>query len=251
MEQRRSTIKEFITRHGEASIDQLMELLPDFSAMTIRRDLDFLETQGVLIRTHGGARLNPAGPGREDIYGLREAVHIEEKEIIAHKAAALVNPGSTMYIDAGTTCMAFARSISDVSAPIITNGANIAVELALRCKNTPVHMLGGQLNPLSLAVSGSTAIRNLSGINIDTAFMSTSGFSPDGGFTNGILQEYELKSAVISKSRRVIMLADDSKYNKNLLYTFARAADIHIFVTNRTPPAEFARYLEEAGTKIV
>lgn len=251
MQDRRNAIKEYIVKNDEASIDKLMELFPGFSAMTIRRDLDYLEETGFVIRTHGGARFNRAFTAREDLYAMREIENSAAKEAIARKTVALIDPSRAVYIDSGTTCMALARILPETDAPVLTNGVNIAAEISLKNRCTPVSLLGGAVSPISLAVSGSMSLKHLAGLNIDTAVMSASGFSPEAGFSNGNIQECELKKAVVAKARLVIMMIDDSKFFKNLPYTFARETDIKHLVSNTRPPDEIVCRLADAGAQLI
>lgn len=252
MDKRRDIIKQYVIKHESATIEELRSLFPDKSTMTIRRDLDYLQGEGVLIRTHGGARVNPAVTRSEAFYGIREIENAREKDIIASKAVHLLLGLKSLYLDAGTTVMALMRRIEtlqDIS--VITHGVNIALEAASKSRITQVTVLGGAVSPKSLAASGNTTVTQLSGMNIDTAVMSSSGFTPESGFTNGNMSECELKRAVISKSHRVIMLMDSSKIGNSLLYTFARPEDIDILVTDRALSPELQAIFEQAGVTVL
>ncbi|MBR3691191.1 MAG: DeoR/GlpR transcriptional regulator [Clostridia bacterium] len=235
MEERRRAILAYLVSHGRASVEELNDLFPGTSAMTIRRDLDYLEQAGEVIRIHGGAMLNPARILQEAQYGVREVENREAKDRIARLAADILGDTRSIYIDAGTTCMEFARQLSAGGLLVTTSGANIAAELAGRNPDMTVTMLGGSLNPRSLAVSGSQSIEQVRNINIDTAVMCTSGYAPGAGFSNGHIGESELKRAVIAKARRVILLMDGTKLGKTLPYTFARPEDVDIIICDRDP----------------
>lgn len=235
MEERRRAILAYLRAHGRATVEELNELFPDTSAMTIRRDLDYLDQAGEVIRVHGGAMLNPARGIQEAQYGIREVENRDAKIRIAELTLSLLRDTRTIYIDAGTTCMEFARRLGDGELLVTTSGANIAAELAGRNPGMSVTMLGGSLSPRSLAVSGSQSIAQLAHMNIDTAVMCTSGYSPDAGFSNGHIGESELKRAVIAKARRVIMLADMAKFGRTLPYTFAMPSEVDVLVCDRDP----------------
>lgn len=244
-------MREYIIRRGDVTIDELAALFPERSVMTIRRDLDYFEANGLVIRTYGGAKLNPlAFKSHEDYYSIREVENAAAKAEIAKKAVGLLSGERAVYIDAGTTAMAFARALPDREIIIITPGVNIALELLSRKRPMSVTVAGGNLNPRSLSASGAQTVDSLRGINIDTAVMSTSGFSFENGFTNGIMQECEVKSAVIAKARRVIMLMDSSKLEKSLPYTFARLTDIHALVTDGALPLDAADRIKTEGINI-
>lgn len=235
MEERRRAILAYLVTHTRATVEELNELFPGTSAMTIRRDLDHLEQEGEVIRIHGGAMLNPARTLQEAQYGVREVENRDEKARVATLAVQQLGDTRSIYIDAGTTCMEFARLLSGSGLLVTTSGANIAAELAGRNPDMTVTMLGGSLNPRSLAVSGSQSIAQVQNINIDTAVMCTSGYAPGAGFSNGHIGESELKRAVIAKARRVILLMDGTKLGRTLPYTFARPEDVDIIICDRNP----------------
>lgn len=245
MEERRGILKSYILEHSRATVEQLNALFPDTSSMTIRRDLDVLEQSGSIIRIHGGAMANPAFGLDEELYGIREVENSEAKRHIAHIAVSLAADLRSIYIDAGTTAMEFARQLPDCDLLVTTPGANIGMELAARNTRMAVTLLGGNISRKSFAASGSISMRQLESINIDTAFMCTSGFAPQSGFTNGNAQESELKRFVMSKARRVIMMVDSSKFGKTLPYTFAKPENIDLLITEREPEGEIAAQFQK------
>ena len=252
MDERKEFIRAYILLHGSASIAELNSYFPDKSAMTIRRDLSALEEAGVLIRTHGGARVNPAYAGNEPSFDLREVEDSKGKRAVAKKARELAAGLRSVYLDAGTTVTAFAREIEKVEEmTVITNGVNIAHELMMKPRPPQLTLLGGRVNGRTLAVSGGSALRQIEGMNIDTAFMSTTGFAPQTGFTGNDLAECELKRAVIAKANRVIMPMTSVKRERSMLYTFAQAEDIDYLVTDEPPEEEAAALLKNAGVTVL
>lgn len=229
---RQQQMLHILEQKGEVHLQQLKDVFPDVSMMTLRRDLINLENEGHLIRTHGGAvnakKFN-AVSGEEDAYSRRASENIEAKLKIAEKAAALVEEGRSIYFDAGSTIMCLARLLSDDNYSILTCGANIALELVKKL-NISVVTLGGLLNRNTLSVSGPGAMTFLDSVNIDIAFMSASGFSADNGFTVSNMYECELKRKVVSRAKKVILLVDSGKVNKVLPFTFAHLQDIDTLV---------------------
>ena len=252
MDERREFIRAYILLHGSASIAELNGYFPEKSAMTIRRDLTALEEAGILIRTHGGARINPAYAGNEPFFDLKGAEDTAEKRIVAKKAAPLAAGLRSVYLDAGTTVTAFARELAKVDEmTVITNGVNIAHELLMKPRPPQLTLLGGSVNGRTLAVSGTPALRQIAEMNIDTAFMSTTGFSLQTGFTGNDPAECELKRAVIRKANRVIMLMTRMKKQRSMLYTFAEAGDIDILVTDDAPEENVREAFAAAGVTIL
>jgi len=230
--ERRELLLKYIRENGQVTQKELAKLCPDVSDMTLRRDLAYLEERGHIIRTRGGAvATNSFSMIAEDIYSQRALQYTEEKHSIARAALQFVQPNCAIFIDSGSTMMAFTKQLPDESYFIITAGANIALE-AVRKNKPSVTLIGGNLSRNTLSASGYHSIDVINTINIDLAFMSCSGFGLDTGFTSGSHAECELKRAVIKKARRKIMLMDSSKQDKRMPFTFAHLSDIDVLVTD-------------------
>ncbi len=251
--ERQSRIMDILEQKGDVQLQQLKDIFPDVSLMTLRRDLISLESEGRLIRTHGGAvsaKRADIFSGEEDEYARRAAENIEAKLQIARNAIPLVEKGRSVYFDAGSTIMCLARQLSDENYSIVTSGANIALEL-LKKQNTSVVTLGGLVNRNTLSVSGPNALSALDTVNIDIAFMSASGISLDSGLTVSNVYECELKRKVVGRSKKVILLADTQKINKNMTFTYANLEDIDILVTEKRPQEDMLSEAEKHGVKIL
>jgi DeoR/GlpR family transcriptional regulator of sugar metabolism len=217
------------------TLPQLSALFPEVSLMTIHRDLSQLQEDGFLVKIRGGARYI-ANVSNEPAFAAREIVGKSAKQAIAGKAVPFLSGSSSIFIDAGTTMMAFAKHIPDVQANVMTTGPNIALELARKPMMT-VNLCGGALNKNNLTLSGDTAIDCLSGINIDTAFVVASGYSQGSGFTCGMESEARIKKLVVGKARTSIVLIDSSKFERMLPYTFAGLSDFSCMITDLDPAA--------------
>ena len=247
---RRDNIREYIRARGEVQFKELEQLYPSVSSMTIRRDLAYLEGKGHIIKTRGGAKaISQVSMSIEDIYSARATANMDAKVKIARKAIHFLETGRSIFIDSGTTTMCLAKLIPDEYLSIITSGPNIALEIAKNA-NTSVTIIGGQLNRNNLTISGANSLDFIKGINIDIAFLATSGFSLKSGFTVGNFNECELKRAVIKKARKVILLMDGSKLDKNMPYTFAALKDIDIFVTDTPLPDNVIKVAEKGSVEI-
>ncbi|GHV01744.1 GntR family transcriptional regulator [Clostridia bacterium] len=245
---RKKEIKDMLETDGEARLSELAVRFPDVSEMTLRRDLIYFEEMGFAFRTHGGARIREHHKS-EPYYKLRETENRAAKEYIAKLALQYIQ-GQTVFLDSGTTMMAFARSLKTYNLDIVTTGPNIALELAAT-SNSAFRLLGGQLNRHNLTVSGSMAMENVGKIGIDTAFMASSGYTLGAGFTCGSQSEAELKRLVVSRAVRKILLMDSSKFGRDMLFSFAELQDIQYFITDMRPPEWLLRAAREASTKVV
>lgn len=246
MKERREAIRKYIELRGEVSISDLAKEFSRWSEMTIRRDLNFLASEKSVILTRGGVRTLPSSFGiTEDVYSERETRNAAAKQLLAEKAAGLIEEGSGIFVDAGTTAMALARVIPDFNGVIVVSAPNIALELAVKKARPTIILLGGTLSRRAMSVSDSEAERQLSGLNIDTAFLATSGFDEHAGFSVGSRADAMLKRTVISHSRRVVMLLDSSKVGVMLPFTFARPEDVDVLITDNDLPPALRRMLSE------
>lgn len=227
---RQTIIIDYLAKHGEAKNSELLPLIGDVSMMTLIRDLNKLEEDGQLVRTHGGAIIAPTVTGKQELaFAYRINQNTLEKDDLATIAATLVTPEHAYYFDSGSTILSMAGQINDEHHIIVTSATNTAIELS-RSGNNTVTMLGGQLSTNTLSCSGPQAERMLQDINIDVAFMATSGYSSHGGFTVGSLAEATLKREVIRKSTLTIVLLDHSKLNKSYPFTFAELGAVDIII---------------------
>jgi len=251
--ERQGRILEILDKEGEVQLQQLKGIFPEVSMMTLRRDLISLEEQGCVIRTYGGAvsvRKLSGVKGEEDEYSIRAAENVEAKMKIAEKAVPMVEKGRSIYFDAGSTVMCLARILPDDSFSIVTSGANIALELVKKLK-TSVVALGGLVNRNTLSVSGPEALALMENINVDIAFMSASGFSLTSGFTVANIYECELKRKVVKRAKKVILLMDTGKINKDLPFTYATLEDIDIWICEGSLPPEVEKEAKKHGAEVV
>jgi DeoR/GlpR family transcriptional regulator of sugar metabolism len=250
---RQSHILRILEQKGEVQLQQLKKTFPDVSTMTLRRDLISLESEGYLIRTYGGAvnlkKLNNIS-GEEDEYSKRALENVESKVIIAEKAAALLEKGRSIYIDAGSTTMCLAQIIPDELFSVVTSGVNIGIELVKK-HSISVFTLGGLMNRNTLSVSGPAAVEYIKDINIDIAFMSASAISLDSGCSVSNVYESELKRNIIEKAKKIVLLADSSKINKNLPFSYAKLEDVDIWVCDSELPDDYKEAAKKLNVKII
>jgi DeoR/GlpR family transcriptional regulator of sugar metabolism len=146
--------------------------------------------------------------------------------------------------------MCFASILPDISLTVLTSGPNIALEV-LKNHNPTVNLIGGLINQDNLCVSGKQSLNFIKDVNIDIAFMSSSGFSAKDGFTCGNYSEAELKKTIIKKANRVIMLMDSNKVDKSLIFTFASIKDIDIIITDSALPESIQSIISKTSTELI
>lgn len=249
--ERRRLINDFIQRKQEVTVSELKSLVADVSEMTIRRDLEALEHDGFIIRIHGGAKsINSINLLVEDVFSKRNASNIDKKQLIGEKAAEYVIAENSIYLDSGSTVMALAQRMPDKRVLISTCGLNIALELG-RLKNSTVNVIGGEFNKNSISMSGPQAEKNISNLNFDTAFVAATAFSMESGFSCGTVYDCEIKSMVLKKAKRRILLMDSTKIDKAMPYTFAWPEDVDMVISDDGLPEEIRDFLQNKGVKVI
>lgn len=250
-EERRKAIEQLVSTKGEALLPELEDMFPDVSTMTLRRDLIYLEKMGVVRRTRGGAiSVSRVSRPYEDAFSRRAQRDLVSKRAICRAAMGLLAPESMVFLDSGSTLMQFAEMMPDDDYVVVTSGPNIALELAAKAR-PDILLLGGRLRRNTLSISGEWAAGALEKLNIDVAFMATSGYSPDRGFTSGSIEESGIKSLVLARARQRVMLMDRSKVSRVLPFTFAQMEDIETLVCDEPLPEAVMKRAEECRVEVI
>ena len=229
-------IAELLDKRGKLTLEQLEEYFPNVSQMTLRRDLFQLEEEGKIIRVRGGAMsVKEVQKASGEPYTKKATIHTDEKIEIAQKAAVLVDEGSSIFIDGGTTALYLAKELPDMTCNVFTNGIAVAKELAQK-KNVTINLLGGQLIKENLSTASPLASQYFTDTNFELAIISASAFTPENGFSCGSQIEADLLKLVRKKAKFLYMMLDSSKIGKIMPYTFARAEDINVLITDEAFP---------------
>lgn len=220
------------------------------TAETIRRDLTALERHGLLRRVHGGAipldRL-----GFEPGLAARDAVLTVEKERIAKAALEELPPEGAILLDSGTTTARLADVLpADRDLTVVTNSLPIAMKLSGR-PNLTLLLLGGRVRGRTLAAVDVWAMRALEDTFVDVAFLGTNGFSVQRGLTTPDPTEAAVKRAMIGAARRVIVLADHTKFGNDALMRFGSFEDVDTLITDSGLEVELVGGIESAGVSVV
>ena len=252
MNGRQQQIKKMLESAGEVHLQNLRKVFTDISEMTLRRDLSLLENEGYAIRTHGGAVSTnkiDLHDGQENEYSKRAKEGVVAKTDIAAKAVRFIEKGRSIYLDAGSTVMGLAKLIEGEGCTFVTSAVNTALKLSSTAHS--VMQLGGAVNKNTLSCSGPDALLMIDALNIDVAIMSASGFSPDRGFTISNRYECLLKQKILKKAKKVVMLMDSSKIDKDLTFTFASLEDINYWVCDNMPDSGIIEKCSEFKVELV
>lgn len=245
---RQEQMKQYIESQNIVTIKALQQMFPDVSLMTIHRDLDALEQQGIVVKFRGGARSVRYSSDPE--FNVRMRENNMGKVQIARKALELIQPHTSVFLDASTTNLALAKIMPDVHLNIITTGPSIALELC-RLHNPVVTVCCGAINRRSLALSGQNTLEMLDKINIDMAFIGVSGCSAEAGFTCGTEADMLVKRKMIQKARTSVMMCGKEKLSCLMPFTFANLNEVDIMVTDAVLPEKFMEAADAAGLKIL
>lgn len=219
------------------------------SEVTIRMDLDVLEKQGLLFRTHGGAILNPK-TGYERAYQDEELSFPEEKRRIGWRASQLVSDGDTVILDVGTTVMEVARQLvryKDLT--VVTNALNVATWLENYAQITVI-VTGGTLRATQHSLVNPYADLVLERVHADIAFIGANGIDVRYGVTNVNIPEAEMKNRFLKASRRQILVADSSKIGNVARAKVGDLDDFDLLITDDQADPEQVRLIQEAGLPV-
>lgn len=234
---------------GEMALSELAEMLK-VSEATIRRDVALLDTQGLLERTHGGAR--PTRGSHELPVQLRDGRNHEAKARIGKAAVEMIPAGRhAIALTGGTTTAELLRCLHDRDdLTIITNSLSIG-HRAAEMGQSRVLLAGGVLRSNSLELVGHLAEATLRLVNIGTAFVGVDGISAESGLTTHDEIEARTNHAMIERAQRVIVVVDSSKFGRITLAKMADINEVDVIVTDSRAPKEQLKTLEAAGPKVV
>jgi DeoR family transcriptional regulator of aga operon len=247
-EERRREILDALHRDGRVLVKDLARRFQT-SQITIRKDLEFLDGQGVIQRTHGGALPLRAGALLDPTVREKEKLHRKQKMQIALAASRLVEEGQSVLLDSGTTTMAIARALKGMAQlTVITNALNIAAELA--GTHIDVILTGGMLRKNSFSLVGPLAERTLRQLSADVLFLGVDGFDTKVGLFTPNLLESEVNRAMVEISRRTIAVCDSSKFGRRSLCNIMPVTMVHEVITDKQIPKADLAALKDAGIEV-
>ena len=236
--QRQGLILERIRESGGAKVADLARVL-GVSDMTVRRDLAVLREKGLIEKVHGGATAPEPGVSHEPGFGAKVRLQTAEKDAIAATAAALVEPGDTIGISAGTTTRALALRLADVAGlTVVTNSMPVAEVFDEAGRDDQTVILTGGVRTPSDALVGPFAVATLRQLHVDLVFMGIHGMEPRSGFTTPNLLEADTNRAMVACGRSLVIVGDSTKWGTVGISSFAGLDDAHILVTDTGLPAD-------------
>ena len=249
--ERLSLIRQEIDSKGVGVISELSGRFR-VSEMTIRRDLDLLEAQGVVLRTRGGAIGAIRRSGAEPLFAAKRTVNMGKKAAIAMSAAQrFVADGDIIIMEGGTTVTAMARHLSEMHVTVVTNGIFTAAELA-RClsSGSTVVATGGIIRDASYMMVGPVVERFFDRFHADTVFLSATGFVNGVGFMDPDMLETEAKRAMLRAAERAVLLFDSTKFGVKSLMTVLQCDELDAVITDEAISPETIEVLRNEGTEV-
>jgi DeoR family transcriptional regulator, aga operon transcriptional repressor len=247
--QRLEKIKEYIARSGRAGIAELGDLLK-VSQGTIRRDIDKLASAGAVIRLHGGAAW-PEIPKLEPPIYQRGNVNLAQKQMIGKKATELIQEGETVFLGSGSTVLELARNLrSRNGLTVITNSLPVLNTLS-DCPDINVIVTGGFLRHSELSLIGHFVEKSLAELRADKVVIGIHGIHLEHGLTNDFLPEAMSDRAIIRFSKKVIILADNTKLGKVKPSFVADLSVVSEIVTDAGASVDFVAELNRLGIHVV
>ncbi|MEU6734145.1 DeoR/GlpR family DNA-binding transcription regulator [Streptomyces physcomitrii] len=242
-EQRRALILDEVRRRGGARVNELTRRL-GVSDMTVRRDLDALARQGMVEKVHGGAVPVFEASTHEPGFEAKSGLELSAKEDIARAAAAFVAPGTAIALSGGTTTYALAHHLLDVAdLTVVTNSVRVADVFhsaqqvsGLRADSATVVLTGGVRTP-SDSLVGPVADQAIGSLHFDVLFLGVHGISAEAGLSTPNLAEAETNRRLVQSARRVVVVADHTKWGTVGLSSFAKLDEVDTLVTDAGLPA--------------
>lgn len=241
--ERRRKIIEYINANQSVKV---IELSKDFNVTeeTIRRDLEKLEKEGVLMRTYGGAVLIEKEHDDQP-FSVRSRENIENKKQIGLMLNQLIQDGETIMMDSSTTSLEVAKIIGDSkSITLITNSMGLAMEV-VHFDEMQVICAGGTLRRKSLSFIGPTARKGIYSYYADKVILSCKGIDMEKGIMESNEMEADVKKAMIESAKTVILVVDHTKFNTLSMIRLYDLSKVDIIVTDTKPSQEWMVYLEE------
>jgi DeoR family glycerol-3-phosphate regulon repressor/DeoR family fructose operon transcriptional repressor len=251
---RKARLAAYVAEAGQVTVGTLAEHF-DVSIDTIRRDLDQLSAEGVLVRTYGGAVSLSTVSRVDRAVDVRLNLQKTEKEKIAALAASLVEDGSTIMINGGTTTLALARHLHNHrDLTVATN--NLLVPPAMSpAVIRDLYVFGGAVRSITQATIGPVSLRVAGDFELDLrcdlALIGVGAVSVDAGYSTSNLGEAAMMREMMSRAARVAILADSSKFGRRLFAQISELASADYLITDASPPPDLLDALSENDVEVI
>jgi DeoR/GlpR family transcriptional regulator of sugar metabolism len=249
--QRQAFILDRVREDGAVKVADLVRELR-VSDMTVRRDLEILDDRGLLEKVHGGATSVSGSALFEPGFAAKSALQQSEKDAIADAAVGLVEPGMAIAVSAGTTTYALAQRLANVPGlTVLTNSVRVADVLYQVGRADQTIILTGGVRTPSDALVGPFAVAALRTVHVDLVFVGVHGMDPHSGFTCPNLLEADTDRALIESGRRLVVVADHSKWGVIGISSIARLDQADVLITDAGLQSDARAVLSEAVRELI
>lgn len=249
-EERRQKILSLLEQKGTVSVNELSKVFA-VVPITIRRDLEQLEKEGLLIRIHGGAILK-GEPFIQRPLNTKETINQEVKRRIGERAAQLINDGETIILDEGSTCLEVAKALTrtNKNITVVTNGIKVALELTPHSNITTI-LIGGVCGHQNYVAYGTQTIEMFSDIRAHKYFMGIDALLAKYGISDADIHQVELKRVKVASSKMVIGVADTSKIGTIAVAHVGSINMLNTLIMESPVPDYFKQYLVEERVSLL
>lgn len=227
---RRKLILDILQKNKEVSINDLSIQLK-VSTMTIRRDLSFFSSQGLVTLVQGGATLN-TGAIYEHTIPFKQTEKINEKQKICEMARNLIKEGNVIFLDSGSTNQILANLIGNMKNIVVITHSLLVANSLIYSNNIKLIMLPGIFREKSMAFLGNSTVEFIKKFKIDIAFLSCEGADLKFGATLPDISDSEVKAAASLQAEKKVLLTDSSKFGKSFLSSFCKLQDFDLIITD-------------------
>lgn len=247
--ERHDYIKKMLQLNGYVKVQDLAEYF-GVTGATIRKDLRILESQNVLVRTHGSA--SPVKPHVMDIsIDVKASQNRDKKMAIALEAQRLITADDAIILASGSTVTAFAEILTPINEiNVVTPSLGIALTLTSK-DNARVLMLGGEMYKNSLSVRGKYAEEGLANVSCSKLFIGCDGINLETGITCSTLEEARLTTTMMKSCAQTIILADSSKFGRRGFGKIGNIEDFDIIITDSGISEQMKSQIEDLGVTII
>ena len=245
---RQTEIVSLLRQSGRVAVEELATHF-GVTLQTIRRDLNELSDAKLAVRVHGGAII--ASGVANLAYEARQLVAHQHKRLIGEAAARLVPDNASLLINIGTTTEEVAKALAGHSGLlVITNNLHVANEL-YRNESIEVFVTGGSIRRGDGGIVGAVAVAQIEQFRVDIAIIGTSAIDPNGTLLDFDIREVETSRAIIEHARKIVLVADSSKFSRSAPVRIAHLSEIDVFVTDRLPSPALAEMCQRCEVEVV
>lgn len=240
---RHEQIIALIKNSGFATVEEMARQFK-VTPQTIRRDINFLDSEGYVSRYHGGAGLSVS---TENVaYRHRKELLLDEKQSIARAAAAMIEDNTSLFINIGTTTEHVAEALVNQNKKlrIITNNLNVAAIMSKK-EDFEVIVAGGIVRSKDCGITGEAAVKFIKQFKVDVGIIGISGIDLDGTLLDFDFREVYVARTIIENSRKVFLVTDHSKFGRNAMVKLGHLREIDSLITDKAPPDQLMTVIRE------